>query len=428
MRVSPCVTFVILWAVLGAPLAMADHPGSNHGLSGLAGREELVHRLPDVQASFAAWETAHPARVERFVMGSTNTGFPLEGIRITDEAVPFDAAATPTGQKFRVYLDGGHHGNEFLGVELIMYYLAEFLDLASTDNATQDFLRVTELYAVPIVNVDGNFLDTRKNVNQVDPNRNYDFQWGGPGSSDLLVDLTYRGPAPASEREVAANMNFGTQIRPDLWVTMHTGVAEFYWPWGYTDQPSPDDVFFRSLEGPFENATRGRVDAMQAAELYQAAGATDDWGYGVLGVPTFTFEVHEDQFIPVYGEGIPAEIEEQLAGLDFMVRNVRHMGAHLSWTAGPTQIVITNDGWGLARNASLQGQPLPDIAPGASISVERGVDPMVLEYPPLLIETSKTRSVLISAASEPTPEKVAPAALVIVGLGLLWTARQRRPA
>lgn len=405
------------------PLVSADHPGSNE--RGPAGIEQIVHHLPDVQASFGDWEAAWPDRVDRMVIGATSSGFPLEGIRITDESVAFDQAATATLQKLRVYLDGGHHGNEYLGVELVMYYLEDLLNLADQqDNATLQFLATTEVYAVPIINVDGNFLDTRKNSAQVDVNRNYDFQWGGAGSGGMITDLNYRGPSPASEAEVRANQDFGAKIRPDVWITMHTGVAEFYWPWGYVDEKAPDWEFFESLEAPFENATKGAVDAMQASKLYLAAGATDDWAYGVLGVPAHTFEVHDDQFIPVYGQGIPAVIENQLAGLDFMVRNVKHMGAYLEVKVDANGLVITNTGWGVARNATLDGKILADIAPGASVQFDAPIRDTVLTYPQMLINTSKIREVPIPAVQ--ATEHSASAAPVGLAILALAVAMRRR--
>jgi carboxypeptidase T len=205
-----------------------------------------VHRLPDVQSKFSAWDAKWSGLVDRIVIGKTSTGFPLEGLRVTDESVAFDAASTATGQKLRVYLDGGHHGNEYLGVELVMYYLQDLLE-SSGDETVAAFLKETEVYAVPIINVDGNLLDTRKNGRLVDMNRNYDFQWGGPGSSGDILSFTYRGPSPASELEVQANQAFGAEIRPDVWITMHTGIAEFYWPWGWTHDKAPDWEFFESI-------------------------------------------------------------------------------------------------------------------------------------------------------------------------------------
>jgi hypothetical protein len=429
----PVAAAVLLVAVL-APAATADHPGSNHGLRLLdpLGLDTLVHRLPDVQADFADFEARWPERVERMVIGETDSGFPLEGIVVTDESVPYDQAPLATGTKLRVYLDGGHHGNEFLGVELVMYYLEEFLSKAEAgDEATLQFLRETEVYAVPIVNVDGNFLDTRKNSRLVDVNRNYDFQWGGPGSGGSIADMNYRGPSAASESEVQANQAFGAKIRPDVWITMHTGVAEFYWPWGWTEEKSPDWEFFESIEAPFENATNGRVDAMQAAELYLAAGATDDWAYGVLGVPGHTFEVHEDQFVPVYGEPIPAVVAEQLAGLDWVVRNVKVWGAWVEAVPNADgTLTLRNDGWNRAANVTLGDAVVGDIPAGGSVVVPwDGVSTQV-SYPQMLINTSKVRTVLVAGGSGPAAsgaqESPAPGLVLLAGAVALALAVSRR--
>ncbi len=414
--------------LLAVPSAVADHPGSNKGLAGLAapgslgaagplGQDVAVHRLPDVQMAFAEWEARWPNLVDQLTIGTTASGFDLAAIRVTDEEVPYDAAALSTGNKVRVYLDGGHHGNEFLGVELVMYYLEDLLSRAGEPD-TAAFLATHEVYATPIINVDGNFADTRKNHRLVDVNRNYDFMWGGPGSGDTPIDFTYRGPEAMSEPEVAANAAFAQSILPDLWITMHTGVAEFYWPWGWTHDPAPDQAFFESLEGPFEAATNGRVDAMQAAELYLAAGATDDYGYGALGIPTFTYEVHEDQFVPVYGQPIPDMIADQLAGLDFMVRNAGRMGAWVEPTVVDGELVLTNTGWAEARDVQvvIDGAPeiIPRLAPGQSTALH-GVQgaSATITYPVLMINTTQERTHLVplSAAS--------PEANPIPGVGLL---------
>ncbi len=432
---------VLLVALLVAAVpATADHPGSNKGLAGLVdleagplGVEQAVHRLPDVIVAFDRWEAAYPDLVDRLSIGQTASGFELAAVRITDETVPYDQAALATGKKARVYLDGGHHGNEFLGVELVMYYLEDLLERAG-ENETAAFLATHEVYATPIINVDGNFADTRKNHRQVDVNRNYDFMWGGPGSGDLLVEFTYRGPAPMSEPEVAANAAFAADIRPDLWITMHTGVAEFYWPWGWTHDPAPDQVFFESLEKPFEEATNGRVDAMQAAELYLAAGATDDYGYGALGIPTFTYEVHEDQFIPVYGEPISDIIADQLKGLDFMVRNATRMGAWIEPAVNDDGLALVNLGWGEARNVTVAhaaGVKVIDrIAPGETVVLrDLASGTAVVNYPVLGINTTQERDLVVQlmgeGPSKPIPAGGLVAALAaLAGLGLV-AARRR---
>lgn len=448
MRAALVLALVLASSAI-VPVAAADHPGSNKGFKGILDavgalqaplEYNLVHRLPTVDLKFAQWEAQYPDLVERATIGQTSSGFPLYNIRVTDESVPFDAPPLSLDTKIRVYLDGGHHGNEFLGVELVMYYLEDLLTKAAAgDEETLRFLAETELYATPIINVDGNFLDTRKNSRQVDPNRNYDFMWGGDeGSSGFIGDFTYRGPAPFSEAETRANGEFQTQIRPDVVVTMHTGIAEFYWPWGWTHDPSPDDEMFVSLEAPFENATNGRVDAMQGAELYIVTGASDDWAYGVLGAAGFTYEVHEDQFIPAYGQPIPDIIADQLAGLEFIVKNARHIGAYVELREQDGVWLAVNEGWGAATNVTIhvgeRTHVIERLARGASVELPFDATGATWSYPTLLINTSKVRTHSMGDASlapaAVATNEVPHAGLALVALACVGVAlamrRQRR--
>lgn len=434
------VLSLVAMSLLFVPVVLADHPGSNEGLDRYSGHEQaLVHRVTDVDSDFARFDSEHPGFVDRLNLGSTGIlGLPLHAVRVTDESVPFETTALQTGQKLRVYLDGGHHGNEFLGVDLIMYYLEGLLAKAGAgDEATLRFLATHELFAAPIINPEGNSLDTRKNANQVDVNRNYGFEWGGPGSGDNVFDLNYRGSAPFSEPEVLANAEFARSIMPDLWITMHTGVAEFYWPWGWTYDKSPDFEFFESIEAPFEAATNGRVDAMMAAELYLAAGATDDWGYGQLGVPTHTFEVHEDQFVPVYGEGVPAVIQDQLDGLDWVVQNTRTWGAWLEMHVQNGELHVYNGGWGKAENITFEyagtNTMISVLEPGGMHQVPLAEGPATVTYRQLLIDApeAKTRVVTFDPettadGSEPTAEAPGVSLAVLVALvGAVVLLRRR---
>ncbi len=459
------------------PSAAADHPGSNLGMLRYlqdpayadVAIDGLVHHWPDIDITFGRWDATYPEVVDRMTIGKTSSGFDLYGVIVTDESIAFDEADTPEGTKYRIYLDGGHHGNEYLGVELVMYYLERILDeYANGDEARAEFLQTHEIHAVPMINVDGNSADTRKNSRQVDPNRNYPYEWGGPGSGDNPTSLSYRGPSPLSEAETAANAAYAESIMPDMWITMHTGVAEFYWPWGWTFDKSPDYVMFESIEEPFEAATNGEVDAMVAAELYLAAGATDDFGYGALGIPTFTYEVHDDQFIPLYGQPIPQVIENQLNGLEFMVQNTKHLGARLTLdVVAPgdshlsldqdmligtlservPSVVVQNIGWGNATNVSLTlthadgsetitviDQPDGTLGNGHAWGMALPADVVSAEltYMPLYIESAQARTLtmlLDQVELEPVEEFELPApSTVLVAMllaGLIALTRRR---
>ncbi len=428
---------VLLVGLLLIPAVAAHHPGTTPNAPPT---DQFVHRVVDVDSSFAAWEAAWPERVDRMTIGTTGVlGLPVYTIRITDEAVPFDAANTSTGQKVRIYIDGGHHGNEFLGTDLPMYYMERLLNDADTDVATQEWLKTHELYATPLVNAEGNLLDTRKNANQVDVNRNYPFAFGGVGSGGNIWDLNYRGTAALSEPEVRANAEFAKSIMPDVWITGHSGISQFLYPWGWTMERSPDDEFFLSMEEAFENATNGQIDMLMSADLYPAGGATDDWGYGQLGIPTHTYEVDDDQFIPAYADGVPEQIQNQLNGLDFVVKNARLWGAWISIHERDGALHLWNEGWAKAGNVTLEygGKTVtfPVIEPDAMLSVPLSEGTATLRYKQMLVDApdAKTRVVTFSpATAAPSPSKDAEAsglalfAIVgAVGLALMRRHSQR---
>lgn len=414
---------LLLVLFLAPAQAIPQHGFEDHTRATLFG-DQVVHHWFDVEESFRAWNEEFPEFVDTQTIGFSGVlQLPIDTIVVTDESV--EIPTNPHGRKWIVYLDGGHHGNEYLGVELTMYYLEEIFDQIRQGNEeTREFLRTHELHVTPMVNPEGNLLDTRKNANQVDPNRNYDYQWGGPGSGAMVTDLNYRGPSAMSEPEVQANAAYGIEIHPDLWITMHSGVSEFYWPWGWTFEETVDKDFFNSLEAPFENATNGAVDAMQASYLYLAAGATDDWGYATLGVPTFTYEVHGDQFLPVYGEPIPQVLEDQLAGLRWIVGNTKDLGARIDVHELDGNFHVANLGWGNATNVTVAWdagmEVLPLIAAGDMIVFEGGAPAQDVTVTYTRLQSDMARDVVIAyQAANVRGSDDATAATPIVALPLL---------
>lgn len=420
----PVALVVLALALALAPPAAAAPAHGHDGphvptafpglLGALPGADEgpvdLVVRNHEVAELFDALEAQHPRYFAHGVHGASTMGYPIHDGTITDTE-----AAEP---KFHVYLDGGHHGNEFLGNELVLQYVAHLMEgVAAEDPDVLEFLREYVVYVTPIVNPDGNYLDTRKNGNQVDVNRNYPYEWGLDGASDKPWDFNYHGTEPLSEPETRANVEFASARDLDLWVTMHTGVAEMYWPWSYTNDDPPDAALFYAMEEPFEAAAHGRLDAMQSAELYIADGDTEDFGYGVLGVPSFVIEVHEDQFTPAYAGEIPSVIAEQFDGLRWLVENTPLIGARVhvhehepavgpavSEKGGDVTFWLHNKGWGeasgvtlaLARDGATIATKTLDLAPGAhaNVTFEDAGDLEGLRldatYPRLLVDSTKT--------------------------------------
>ena len=175
-----------------------------------------------------------------------------------------------------------------------------------------------------MLNADGNDFDTRWNINQVDLNRNYDHYWN-------TCDSTQPGSSAFSESETLANSIYMNEVVPhaDLYVTMHTGVWIMLYPWGkWPEQPSDwelfhfirDEVNENISEIPIRNANQG---------LYPNCGTSRDYGYGVMGYPTFTFETDDEQFLLGTVEALSDRLGEELDVMRYLIQNIWYWRARL---------------------------------------------------------------------------------------------------
>lgn len=62
----------------------------------------------------------------------------------------------------------------------------------------------------------------RKNGNGVDPNRNWDVDWGRK-EADYSAYEEAPGARPFSEPEAAMLRDVAAALRPDVWVAVHSG-------------------------------------------------------------------------------------------------------------------------------------------------------------------------------------------------------------
>jgi hypothetical protein len=115
----------------------------------------------------------------------------------------------------------------------------------------------------------------------------------------------------------------------DLYVTMHTGVWIMLYPWGkWPEQPSDwelfhfirDDVNSNISEIPIRNANQG---------LYPNCGTSRDYGYGVMGFPTFTFETDDEQWLLGTVEALSDRLGEELNVMRYLIGNVWFWRARL---------------------------------------------------------------------------------------------------
>ena len=285
-------------------------------------QEHWYHSYATLTLDVNQWADDYPEIVNLLVVGQTEMGRNLWMLQISD----WSQEAKPDGsEKDVVYIDGGHHGNEHLGTELAFLVAEYYIEgWADGQQDVLDVLAHTELHILIMLNADGNDHDTRWNINQVDLNRNYDHYWN-------TCPTTQPGSSAFSESETLANSIYMNDVVPhaDLYITMHTGVWIMLYPWGkWPEQPSDwemyhhirDEVNSNISDIPIRNANQG---------LYPNCGTSRDYGYGVMGYPTFTFETDDEQFLLGTVEPLSQRLGEELDVMNYLIENVWYWRARL---------------------------------------------------------------------------------------------------
>jgi len=314
-------------------------------------QEHWYHSYATLTLDVNEWADENPDIVRLVVAGQTELGRNLWVLQISDWSMDMKVDGSP---KEVVYIDGGHHGNEHLGTELAFLTAKHYIDgWNDGDEIVQSTLESTELHILIMLNADGNDFDTRWNVNQVDLNRNYAHYWN-------TCPTTQPGTSAFSESETLANSIYmqNEVSDADLYVTMHTGVWIMLYPWGkWPEQPSDwelfhhvrDEVNSNISDIPIRNANQG---------LYPNCGTSRDYGYGVMGFPTFTFETDDEQFLLGTVEPLSERLDEELDVMTYLVENVWYWRARLQVDMiqienNNLRLNIDNLGHATTRNATL---------------------------------------------------------------------------
>ena len=201
-----------------------------------------------------------------------------------------------------------HHAREPMSLHQLIFYMWYLLENYQTDTEVQSIVNNTELYFVPVVNPDGYLYNEKINPNGggfwrknrrnnsngtfgVDNNRNYQFyidgdsnngMWGGEGSSGNPDSQVYRGPSPFSEVENQAMKWFVEQHNFTMAFNNHSYGELLLRPYGYAENtPSVDEELLDNLGA--ELVSQNGYDNILSAELYAAAGDSDDFMYGTVG-------------------------------------------------------------------------------------------------------------------------------------------------
>ncbi|MCS7052731.1 MAG: M14 family zinc carboxypeptidase [Ignavibacterium sp.] len=227
---------------------------------------------------------------QKFQIGSSIENRPIYAVKISDNP-------NVNENEPQVFINALIHAREPAGMMAVMYYMYYLLENYGTNPEVTYLVNNREIYFVPCINPDGYEYNRSTNPNGggmwrknrrnnggsfgVDLNRNWGYMWGynNTGSSPTPSSETYRGTAPFSEPENQAIRNLCLEKNFKTALNYHTYSNLLLYPWGYINQPTPDEQIFVEYSTDMV-AFNGYQNGRPPAILYEVNGATDDWMYG----------------------------------------------------------------------------------------------------------------------------------------------------
>ncbi|MDD3562993.1 MAG: M14 family metallopeptidase [Candidatus Cloacimonadaceae bacterium] len=184
--------------------------------------QDLVPKMNELAAR-------HPGLLMHRIIGFTET-----------ENLPIHAIELGKGQR-NILIIGQHHGDEILGVALAFQLFESLSERYHKEPQVQGLLDEFKLWIVPSLNPEGwrvvsaNLTRTKRKNNRdtdgngkldlrtdgVDLNRNYPVFWDLDTEIDHLSPF-YKGPQPASEKEIQAIIALGRKVSFDLAIFYHS--------------------------------------------------------------------------------------------------------------------------------------------------------------------------------------------------------------
>ncbi|XP_055914796.1 carboxypeptidase B [Eupeodes corollae] len=290
-------------------------------------------RFNQINAYLDELAAKYPNRVTVNNVGKSYEGRQIKTITITN--------GDKKANKNVIWVDGGIHAREWIAPAAALYVINQLVENFS---ANKDLLTKYDWVVMPVVNPDGYeythtksrmWRKTRKpsssSCTGTDANRNFGFHWGEVGASSSSCSDTFRGEKAFSEPEtqVVRDQLLKLKGRAKFYLTIHSYGNYLLYPWGWTSQlPSTVsnlDEVAKAGANAIRSATGTKYTVGSSTNvLYAAAGGSDDWAFGVAGIPiSITME------LPAGGSGFdpsPSQIKpfvsETWIGIKAMAQKV----------------------------------------------------------------------------------------------------------
>uniref|UniRef100_A0A8C6HQS2 Carboxypeptidase A5 n=1 Tax=Mus spicilegus TaxID=10103 RepID=A0A8C6HQS2_MUSSI len=246
-----------------------------------------------------------------------------------------------------IWIDTGIHSREWITHATGIWISQKIVDAYGKDHVLKRILSTMDIFIEIVTNPDG-FAFThsmnrlwRKNKSSqpgifcigVDLNRNWKTGFGGNGSNKNPCSETYRGPAPESEPEVAAIVDFITgHGNFKAMISIHSYSQMVMYPYGHSLEPVPNHEELFNLAKDAVKALY-KVHGIQyifgsiSTTLYSASGISVDWAYDSGIKYAFSFELRDTGqygFLLPASQIVPTAEETWMALQTIMKHTLNH--------------------------------------------------------------------------------------------------------
>jgi len=251
---------------------------------------EKYNSYSDIVQELRALARKYP-QASTFTVGTTYENRPMTGLKIG------------RGDKPVIWIDGGIHAREWISPATVMWFLNHLL--TSSESGVQQVLAKYDFYFLPVFNADGYTYTRSANTREArfwrktrspqgwckgaDPNRNWDYKFGGAGTSSNPCSDIYHGKYGFSEIEVKQVSDLLRTLNLKAYFNVHAYSQLLLTPWSYTTSYPSDYNEIARVGKAFADALRMRYGTTYRVGppsriLYAVAGGSIDWTYAVLGV------------------------------------------------------------------------------------------------------------------------------------------------
>jgi len=233
-----------------------------------------------VCSTMAALADIHPS-----ICRLETLGFSVQNRAILMMCVTDNPQVEETEPEFRII--GPHHGDEKIATEITLSCLQYILASYDTSASVRSLVDSTEIWFIPIVNVDGHVANRRTNANGVDLNRDYGYRWSGMGNS----------PSPFSQLETRLMREHNLANNISIEFAYHSAAAYVNYLWDNHPADPPDSAFIVALATQYADSTYGsnttKLVPINGYSWYEVDGSGQDASFGLFGSLAYTIETYQ---------------------------------------------------------------------------------------------------------------------------------------